>query len=37
VSYERYVSIEMRRGFGPTQEVVTRSVSYVRKCYLNAA
>jgi sugar phosphate isomerase/epimerase len=35
--YEGYVSIEMRRGFGPTREVVARSVSYVKQCYLNIA
>lgn len=35
VGYQGYVSIEMRRGFGPTREVVSRSVNYVRKCYLN--
>ena len=34
--YNRYVSIEMRRGFGPSREVVSRSVGYVRACYLDA-
>ena len=32
--YEGYVSIEMRRGFGPSREVIARSVAYVRQCYL---
>lgn len=35
--YKGYVSIEMRRGFGPTREVVAQSVTYVRKCYLDVA
>lgn len=34
VGYAGYVSIEMRRGFGPTREVIPRSVDYVRRCYL---
>lgn len=32
--YHGYVSIEMRKGFGPTRETVTRSVNYVKKVYL---
>lgn len=32
--YNRYVSIEMRRGFGLSREVISRSVEYVRACYL---
>ncbi len=32
--YDRYVSIEMRRGSGPSREVVTRSLAYVREQYL---
>ncbi len=32
--YGGYVSIEMRRGFGPTREVISRSVDYVKRCYL---
>lgn len=35
--YDRYVSIEMRRGFGPTRDVITQSVNYVRGCYLEEA
>ena len=31
--YTGYVSIEMRHGFGPTVDVITRSVNYVRACY----
>jgi len=31
--YTGYVSIEMRRGFGQTTDVITRSVDYVRSCY----
>lgn len=33
--YNGYVSIEMRKGFGPSREVVSKSVEYVRACYLN--
>lgn len=33
--YDGYVSIEMRRGFGPTREVISKSVDYVRRCYLS--
>ena len=32
--YNRFVSIEMRRGFGPTKEVIKHSVAYVKHCYL---
>lgn len=32
--YDGYVSIEMRRGFGPTMDVVTDSVNYTRRAYL---
>ena len=32
--YTGYVSIEMRRGFGPSRDVVTRSIAYVREHYL---
>ena len=32
--YDKYVSIEMRRGFGPSRDVVTQSVGYVQKCYM---
>lgn len=31
--YQGFVSIEMRRGFGPSREVIARSVAYVRGCY----
>jgi sugar phosphate isomerase/epimerase len=34
--YDRFVSIEMRRGFGPSREMIRRSVDYVRRCYLGA-
>ena len=33
--YDGYVSIEMRRGFGPTREVISKSVDYVQRCYLS--
>jgi D-psicose/D-tagatose/L-ribulose 3-epimerase len=33
--YDKYVSIEMRRGFGPSREVITHSVRYVQKCYMS--
>lgn len=32
--YNNYVSIEMRRGFGPQKEVITKAVRYVTKCYI---
>jgi len=32
--YDGYVSIEMRRGFGPTMDVITESVNYTRRAYL---
>jgi sugar phosphate isomerase/epimerase len=32
--YDGFVSIEMRRGFGPSYEVIRRSVDYVKHCYL---
>lgn len=31
--YDRYLSIEMRRGFGPSREVVEQSIRYVKECY----
>jgi sugar phosphate isomerase/epimerase len=31
--YDGYVSIEMRRGFGPSKDVIRKSVEYVRKTY----
>jgi len=31
--YDGYVSIEMRRGFGPSKDVVTKSIEYVKACY----
>jgi len=34
--YDGYVSIEMRRGFGPTREVVSTSVDYVKSHYLQS-
>jgi len=33
--YNRFISIEMCRGFGPTKEVIKHSVTYVKHCYLN--
>lgn len=33
--YDRYVSIEMRSGFGPAREVIQRSVEYVREAYFH--
>jgi D-psicose/D-tagatose/L-ribulose 3-epimerase len=33
--YDKYISIEMRRGFGPSREVITQSVKYVQKCYVS--
>lgn len=33
--YQGYVSIEMRRGFGPSQDVITKSIDYVKQCYFN--
>lgn len=35
--YDGYVSIEMRRGFGPTKDVITESVNYTRRAYLGEA
>ena len=35
--YPRWVSIEMRRGFGPTAEVIERSLEFVRRTYLDLA
>lgn len=35
--YQGYVSIEMHRGFGPSREVIARSVAYVRRCYVGDA
>ena len=32
--YDRYVSIEMRRGAGPSREIIARSLAYVREQYL---
>lgn len=34
--YQHYVSIEMRRGFGNTREVVSASVAYVMQHYLHS-
>jgi sugar phosphate isomerase/epimerase len=34
--YDGYVSIEMRRGFGPTRDVVAASIDYTRRAYLEA-
>jgi len=34
--YSRFVSIEMKRGFGNSQAVITDAVSYVRQCYFKA-
>ncbi len=34
IGYRRYISIEMRRGFGPSREVIRTSIEYVRRCYL---
>lgn len=34
--YRHYVSVEMRRGFGPSREVVASSVNYVKENYLAA-
>jgi D-psicose/D-tagatose/L-ribulose 3-epimerase len=31
--YDRWVSIEMRRGFGPSADVIRDSVQYTRRCY----
>jgi sugar phosphate isomerase/epimerase len=31
--YDQYLSIEMRRGFGHSQEVVKQSIQYVKDCY----
>ena len=31
--YDGFVSIEMKRGFGDTKDVVRAAVEYVRKCY----
>lgn len=31
--YKNYISIEMRRGFGPSKEVIIQSVKYIKKCY----
>lgn len=35
--YDGFVSVEMRRGFGPPAEVIEQSVSYVRRYYLDEA
>ncbi len=35
--YPHYVSIEMRRGAGPDDDVITRSVRYVRECYFGGS
>ena len=32
-TYDGYISIEMKRGFGPSQEVIKQSVEYVKECY----
>jgi sugar phosphate isomerase/epimerase len=32
--YNKYVSIEMRQGFGPSQKVVEESVRYIKSCYV---
>lgn len=32
--YNKYVSIEMRQGFGPPQKVVEESVKYIQSCYI---
>ena len=34
--YRGYVSIEMRRGFGPSREVIANSVAYVKQHYLES-
>ena len=33
--YDGFVSIEMKRGFGPSRDVVRKSIEYVKKCYFN--
>lgn len=32
--YDRYVSLEMRQGFGPSYEVISQAVEHVKRCYL---
>lgn len=32
--YNKYVSIEMRQGFGPPPKVVEESIAYVKRCYI---
>jgi sugar phosphate isomerase/epimerase len=34
--YDRFVSIEMKRGFGNSKKVITDAISYVRRCYFKA-
>jgi D-psicose/D-tagatose/L-ribulose 3-epimerase len=34
--YDRFVSIEMKRGFGNSIKVIADAVSYVRQCYFKA-
>lgn len=34
-NYEHYVSIEMRRGFGPSRDVIRSSVAYAKQVYLD--
>ncbi len=31
--YKNYVSIEMRRGFGPSRDVIEKSIDYIKDCY----
>jgi sugar phosphate isomerase/epimerase len=31
--YKRIISIEMKRGFGNTQDVLTNAIAYVKSCY----
>ena len=33
--YDGFVSIEMRNGYGPPREVISKSVGYVKRCYLD--
>ena len=32
--YNRYLSIEMRRGFGNTKQILSKSIKYIKKTYL---